>query len=111
RGALRSRRCHGVVCRRLSPDHTSRMAPARQHRHGTFRHRRPAPGAPATRGGRGVRATMSLTFTQLGGLALFEDLGRSGYADLGVSPSGAANRSALARANLAVGNAAGAPAL
>ena len=54
---------------------------------------------------------MSLTLTQLGGLALFEDLGRSGYADLGVSPSGAANRSALARANLAVGNAAGAPAL
>ncbi len=54
---------------------------------------------------------MSLTLTQLGGLALFEDLGRSGYADLGVSPSGAANRSALARANLALGNAAGAPAL
>lgn len=54
---------------------------------------------------------MSLTLTHLGGLALYEDLGRSGYADLGVSPSGAASRSALARANLAVGNAAGAAAL
>src|SRR5699024_11327291 len=51
------------------------------------------------------------TLTQLGGLALFEDLGRSGYADLWVSQSGAATRSALGRANLALGTAAGAPAL
>lgn len=54
---------------------------------------------------------MSLTLTRLTGIALYQDLGRPGYADLGVSPSGAANRSALAAANTALGNAPGAPAI
>jgi biotin-dependent carboxylase-like uncharacterized protein len=40
-----------------------------------------------------------------GPLALVEDLGRSGFAHLGVSPSGAADRSACALANRLVGNA------
>ena len=39
-----------------------------------------------------------------GPLALVEDLGRPGYAHLGVSPSGAADRSALKGANRLVGN-------
>ncbi len=40
-----------------------------------------------------------------------QDLGRPGRADLGVSASGALDRSSLRRANRAVGNAPGAPAL
>ncbi|GGL78493.1 hypothetical protein GCM10011575_41030 [Microlunatus endophyticus] len=39
-----------------------------------------------------------------GPLALIEDLGRAGYEDLGVSPSGAADRSGLRTANRLVGN-------
>lgn len=39
-----------------------------------------------------------------GPLALVEDLGRPGYAHLGVSPSGAADRSGLRAANRLVGN-------
>ena len=42
---------------------------------------------------------------ETGPLALIEDLGRSGFAHLGVSPSGAADRSASALANRLVGNA------
>ena len=45
---------------------------------------------------------------ETGPLALIEDLGRSGFAHLGVSPSGAADRSACALANRLVGNAEGA---
>ena len=45
---------------------------------------------------------------ETGPLALIEDLGRSGFAHLGVSPSGAADRSASALANRLVGNAEGA---
>lgn len=54
---------------------------------------------------------MSLTITQVMGLALIEDLGRPGYASLGVSPSGAANRQALIAANTALGNEPGACAI
>lgn len=54
---------------------------------------------------------MSLTLTRAAGIVLYQDLGRPGYAELGISPSGAANRRALIAANAAVGNAAGAPAL
>lgn len=54
---------------------------------------------------------MSLTITRLSGLALHQDLGRPGYASLGVSPSGAANRSALRAANTSIGNRAGAASL
>jgi len=39
-----------------------------------------------------------------GPLAVIEDLGRPGYADLGVSPSGAADRGSLRAANRLVGN-------
>ena len=42
---------------------------------------------------------------ETGPLALIEDLGRPGFAHLGVSPSGAADRSACALANRLVGNA------
>ncbi|QGN35200.1 biotin-dependent carboxyltransferase family protein [Microlunatus sp. Gsoil 973] len=41
---------------------------------------------------------------QTGPLALIEDLGRSGYAHLGVPPSGAADRHGLRAANRLVGN-------
>ncbi len=41
---------------------------------------------------------------QTGPLALIEDLGRPGFAHLGVSPSGAADRSSSALANRLVGN-------
>lgn len=46
-----------------------------------------------------------------GPLTLFQDSGRGGFADLGVSPSGAADRGALSRANTVVGNPPGALAL
>jgi len=46
-----------------------------------------------------------------GPLATVQDHGRPGYAHLGVSPSGAADRRALDRGNRLVGNAAGAAAL
>ena len=37
-------------------------------------------------------------------LTLFQDLGRPGFGDLGVTPSGAADRASAATANIAVGN-------
>lgn len=37
-------------------------------------------------------------------LTLYQDLGRPGFGDLGVTPSGAADRGAAATANIAVGN-------
>ncbi|GGA73814.1 allophanate hydrolase [Pseudoclavibacter endophyticus] len=46
-----------------------------------------------------------------GGLALVEDLGRPGYAGVGVPASGAADRESLRRANRLVGNPAGAAAI
>ncbi len=46
-----------------------------------------------------------------GPLATVQDLGRRGFADIGVSPSGAADRAALRAANRAVGNDGGAAAL
>lgn len=45
-----------------------------------------------------------LTVEQTGPLALLQDLGRPGYAHLGVSPSGAADRAAHRLANRLVGN-------
>lgn len=48
---------------------------------------------------------------QTGPLALVQDLGRPGYAHLGVSPSGAADQAALRLANRLVGNAEGAAAV
>ncbi|MFF1574338.1 biotin-dependent carboxyltransferase family protein [Leifsonia sp. NPDC058292] len=50
---------------------------------------------------------MSLRILEPGPLALVEDLGRPGRADIGVSPSGALDRSALRLANRLVGNAEG----
>ncbi len=46
-----------------------------------------------------------------GPLATVQDLGRRGFADIGVSPSGAADRAGLRAANRAVGNDGGAAAL
>jgi biotin-dependent carboxylase-like uncharacterized protein len=45
-----------------------------------------------------------ITVHRTGPLALIQDLGRFGYAALGVSPSGAADRAALRAANRLVGN-------
>ncbi|SDQ38711.1 5-oxoprolinase/urea amidolyase family protein [Leucobacter chromiiresistens] len=56
-------------------------------------------------------AGVVLTVLDPGLQTLVQDAGRPGHAAIGVSPSGAADRRALAAANLAVGNAAGAPAL
>jgi biotin-dependent carboxylase-like uncharacterized protein len=47
-----------------------------------------------------------LDVLETGPLATVQDLGRPGYASVGVSPSGAADRGALALANRLVGNAA-----
>jgi len=47
---------------------------------------------------------MVIFVEQTGPLALIEDLGRPGFAHLGVSPSGAADRSSCALANRLVGN-------
>ena len=46
-----------------------------------------------------------LTIVRPGALSLLEDLGRPGFADLGVGRSGAADRGALRLANRLVGNA------
>ncbi|CAM3688273.1 biotin-dependent carboxyltransferase family protein [Occultella aeris] len=53
----------------------------------------------------------TLTVVAAGGLTLIEDLGRPGFAALGVSPSGAADRGALIAANRILGNEDGAAAL
>lgn len=52
-----------------------------------------------------------ITVEATGPLALVQDLGRPGQAHLGVSPSGAADRSALCLANRLVGNGEGAAAV
>ncbi|WP_147917801.1 biotin-dependent carboxyltransferase family protein [Ruania zhangjianzhongii] len=54
---------------------------------------------------------MTLTVLDPGGLTLVQDLGRPGYAGLGVTESGAADRRSLRRANRLLGNDDGAPAL
>jgi biotin-dependent carboxylase-like uncharacterized protein len=54
---------------------------------------------------------MSLRVLAPGALALIQDLGRPGFAHLGVSPSGALDRGALALANRLVGNPEGAAGL
>ncbi len=51
---------------------------------------------------------MSLLVVATGPLSLIQDAGRCGYAHLGVSMSGAADRGSAQRVNLAVGNPAGA---
>ncbi|MFF2369836.1 biotin-dependent carboxyltransferase family protein [Agromyces sp. NPDC058110] len=56
-------------------------------------------------------AASALTVEQPGALALVEDLGRPGFAHLGVSSSGALDRGALALANRLVGNPASAAGL
>jgi len=54
---------------------------------------------------------IAFTVHASGPLATIQDLGRPGYAGVGVSVSGAADRAALIRANGLVGNLAGAPAI
>lgn len=51
---------------------------------------------------------MSLRIERVDGRALVEDLGRPGYAHLGITGSGAADRGSLRRANTLVGNRPGA---
>lgn len=57
------------------------------------------------------QGTHALTITNPGIQTLIEDLGRPGHAHQGVSPSGAADRTALREANRLVGNDPGAAAL
>lgn len=54
---------------------------------------------------------MSLTVEAVGPLATVQDLGRPGYARLGVTSGGAADRGALRLANRLLGNPEGAPAI
>ncbi len=54
---------------------------------------------------------MSLRIERLEGRALVEDLGRPGYAHLGITGAGAADRGSLRRANALVGNRLGAAAI
>lgn len=56
-------------------------------------------------------ATAAATVLAPGPLTTVQDLGRTGYAYLGVSPSGAADQPALALANRLLGNPPGTPAL
>ena len=67
------------------------------------RRRTPRPGAASTR--------PVLEVLSPGPLCLLEDAGRPGRAAIGVSSSGAFDRGAMRRANLAVGNPSGAPVL
>ena len=53
----------------------------------------------------------ALVVERVGAQALLQDLGRPGHAHLGVSPSGAADRTSLRAANRLVGNAEGWPAV
>jgi biotin-dependent carboxylase-like uncharacterized protein len=53
---------------------------------------------------------VTLVVVSAGPATTVQDLGRAGYAHLGVSPAGAADPRSLARANILVGNAAGTPA-
>ncbi|HWS58044.1 MAG TPA: 5-oxoprolinase/urea amidolyase family protein [Actinotalea sp.] len=74
---------------------------------------------PETSGGDGTRRRASgsapdvpgFVVVRPGPLSLVEDLGRAGLEHLGVSPSGAADRGAAARANRLVGGPPGAPVL
>lgn len=50
------------------------------------------------------RPTGGLEILRTGPLATVQDLGRTGYAEIGVSPSGAADRTSLRLANRLVGN-------
>lgn len=54
---------------------------------------------------------MNLRIERLDGRALVEDLGRPGFAHLGITGAGAADRGSLQRANARVGNARGAAAI
>ncbi len=59
----------------------------------------------------GKPLTAGLLVTRADRSALFQDLGRLGYADQGVGESGALDRASLIEANVCVGNARGAAAL
>ncbi|MGP9693379.1 carboxyltransferase domain-containing protein [Brachybacterium sp. AOP25-B2-12] len=103
----------------LSPGTTVRFTAVRPHvelhgdRDGPAT-ARPDAGAPAASGVAGPTASSdrwALTILDPGPLTLIQDAGRPGRADLGVTASGAADRTALALANAAVGNPIHAPAL
>ena len=66
---------------------------------------------PRPPGSRAPEVGCGLEVLDPGPSTLVQDLGRPGLSDLGVSASGARDRAALRRANRAVGNAVGAPAL
>lgn len=61
--------------------------------------------------GEAVAVGPTITVLAPGMLCLVQDLGRDGYVDVGVSPSGAADRGAAIRANRLVGNPDGAAVL
>jgi len=73
--------------------------------------RQPAPDAAPHGTPYATSDTARLTVLEPGPLTTVQDLGRRGYAHLGVSPSGAADRGSLGLANRLVGNPAPTPAL
>ncbi|RCS23089.1 allophanate hydrolase [Phyllobacterium salinisoli] len=66
---------------------------------------------PAVARGASSTASPALEIVSVGLPALFQDLGRMGQANQGISPSGAVDRGSLRRANRLVGNAPGKGAL
>jgi len=74
-------------------------------------HQQVPSGAPDTATRRAGRAARTLTVLRPGVQCLIQDLGRAGYAEMGVSRSGAADRAALRSANRVVGNPEGAAGL
>ncbi len=98
------------VRQRVTASGSRRATPVPVERTGTG----PAPGA-GTSGGPGhvapapsidgtAATTPALTVLATGAQSLLQDLGRSGLLDLGVSPSGAADRGSARQANRLVGN-------
>src|SRR6185312_13132197 len=114
RGAGRGGRAGRRVLRHLSAALSRRMAGDRTDERATVG---PGPGSsgPAAAGDagplRGHVMTAVLRIDAPGPHCTVQDLGRPGYAQLGVGRSGAADRGALIRANRLVGNVDGAAAL
>src|SRR5215204_134312 len=99
------RRCSGLVVGNLSTNRPRRLATHRLNRRSGVGPQ-PDPACVAAAGLPGsVHPDGIVIFVeQTGPLALIEDLGRPGLAHLGVSPSGAADRTSSALANRLVGN-------
>src|SRR5690606_29435919 len=98
------------VCR-LPPPVPGRMAPDRYHGAPAVGSRSPAAGHAGAGGEGEVRAAVSLEVLDAGPLTTVQDLGRVGWAHLGVPRAGALDRAAARLANRLVGNPEGAAVL